>query len=93
MSLKQEQKEARMAFWNKIGEKKPILILKTTNTLIDTLVAQAYKAGADAMMEGVEQEQIKEDRGEWGSQAHIDNLLAYGHNALVQKLKEKRSNI
>jgi len=54
-TLKQEQERAREAYWEKIGEKKPHLIPIVSNNLIDTLVAQAYKAGADYMMEGVEE--------------------------------------
>lgn len=52
---------------------------------IDTLVAQAYRAGADAMMEGVEERRIANHDNDYDSKK--------AHNDLVQKLKEKRSNI
>ena len=82
MGLKTEQERAediKAKLWDKGFTAKDIDI--------DTLVAQAYQAGADAMMEGVGEIDTS------GIETDTDYGLCYGHNALVQKLKEKRSNI
>ncbi len=89
MSLEKEKERARDGMAQYLGMIPLEQKMMGASDHLDTLVAQAYLAGADAMMEGLEEIKISRH-----THQNIQKRLEdEAHNALVQKLKEKRSNI